>query len=371
MELTPEQLQTILQRFPSFELSYETISHKKVSPTYEIALSIPSGRKYYLWMTFFENRDVCYLMERNKDKRIVRASMVKTHFSNKCSRGTVLYGTLMTLENCKPVFVVEDLYVYQGIPLKHLCFADKLGFIRKLFCEDRTLSMQLDSLHLDDCLPVHLPFMWLNQPTENSLGDSLGDSSGHLIPPDISEQIHYPIHHVQYRELHRIRPYLNVPIGLKEEPFSHATAQGGSNNHTDITDASKKTCMYVNDFTKPQYKHPAVFRVSADIQFDIYHLHAAGPNGTTVYYDVAYIPNYKKSVFMNGLFRKIRENINLDYIEESDDEDDFEDMREDKYVDLKKTLHMECIFHTKFKRWIPVRIVNPREKLVYIYKLAK
>ena len=74
---------------------------------------------------------------------------------------------------------------------------------------------------------------------------------------------------------------------------------------------------------------------------------------------------------MNGLFRKIRENINLDYIEESDDEDDFEDMREDKYVDLKKTLHMECIFHTKFKRWIPVRIVNPREKLVYIYKLAK
>jgi hypothetical protein len=55
----------------------------------------------------------------------------------------------------------------------------------------------------------------------------------------------------------------------------------------------------------------------------------------------------------------------------SDDEDDFEDMREDKYVDLKKTLHMECIFHTKFKRWIPVRIVNPREKLVYIYKLAK
>jgi hypothetical protein len=86
---------------------------------------------------------------------------------------------------------------------------------------------------------------------------------------------------------------------------------------------------------------------------------------------MAYIPNCKKSVLMNGLFRNIRENQNLDYIEESDDEEDFEDTRADKYVDLKKELFMECSFHTKFKRWVPIRVVEKGEKVVHIYKLAR
>ena len=50
---------------------------------------------------------------------------------------------------------------------------------------------------------------------------------------------------------------------------------------------------------------------------------------------------------MNSLFRKIRENDNLDYIEESDDEDDFQNIDEDKYVDVNKVLYMECIFNKK------------------------
>jgi hypothetical protein len=90
-----------------------------------------------------------------------------------------------------------------------------------------------------------------------------------------------------------------------------------------------------------------------------------------VYYDVAYVPNYTKSVFLNGLFRNIRENRNLDYIEESDDETDFEDTREDKYVDLDKEIWMECVFHPKFRRWVPVRVVDRREKVVHIHKLTQ
>ena len=36
----------ILSRFPHFELSYETISHRKVSEPYDVALAIPLGKKY-------------------------------------------------------------------------------------------------------------------------------------------------------------------------------------------------------------------------------------------------------------------------------------------------------------------------------------
>ena len=36
-------------------------------------------------------------------------------------------------------------------------------------------------------------------------------------------------------------------------------------------------------------------------------------NDNNSYVDVVYIPNYKTSVYMNSLFRNIRENNNLDY----------------------------------------------------------
>jgi hypothetical protein len=120
------------------------------------------------------------------------------------------------------------------------------------------------------------------------------------------------------------------------------------------------------DLSKPQYRCNTIFQVTADIQFDIYHLFAYGKNKSQVYYNVAYIPNYKTSVFMNGLFRNIKENRNLDYIEESDDEDDFQNTMPDKYVDLKKTLYLECRFHPKFKRWVPIRTVKPPCKVVHI-----
>ena len=72
---------------------------------------------------------------------------------------------------------------------------------------------------------------------------------------------------------------------------------------------------------------------------------------------------------MNGLFRNIRENQNLDSIEESDDEDDFQDTRIDKYVDLAKTLSLECVFQPKFKRWVPLRVVREFGKIIHIGKL--
>ena len=74
---------------------------------------------------------------------------------------------------------------------------------------------------------------------------------------------------------------------------------------------------------------------------------------------------------MNGLFRNIRENKNIDYIEESDDEDDFQNINEDKYVDTNKVLSMECIFNKKFKRWVPVRVNNYNGKIIHISRLVK
>ena len=71
---------------------------------------------------------------------------------------------------------------------------------------------------------------------------------------------------------------------------------------------------------------------------------------------------------MNKLFRKIKENDNLDYIEESDDEDDFQNIEPDNYVNLQQSLQMECVFHNKFKGGIPKKTVY-KQRVVHISQL--
>lgn len=388
MELSHFQLQTLLKRFPSFELSYETITHKKVlSPQYELALSVPAGRKYFLWFTFHRKDDVCYLMELNKDKRIVKATLVFPPFSKECSIGTILYGTMvpskepesriknenvcaLDLGHSSEYFVVEDIYYYKGVPLKQNPFYDRLCFLKCMFERDRiepensTFSgdtvYQLDAVNRTG-LQIVLPFFWLTK------GSVVG-----RIPESISTKLAYIVHHIQYRDLYNIRPYVNVNIGLKESTNLDVSAKQLSNIVSMVSN-------YLPDYKKPQYRYPTIFRIMADLQYDIYHLYAfgsgsngSGSNGSGqkfVYYDIAYIPNCQKSVFMNGLFRNIRENRNLDYIEESDDEDEFQDTRIDKNVNLTKEVIMECSFHPKFKRWVPIRVVGKHERIVPIHKL--
>ena len=109
-------------------------------------------------------------------------------------------------------------------------------------------------------------------------------------------------------------------------------------------------------------KQTAVFKIMADIEPDIYNLFIY-KNGVDEYYDMAFIPDFKTSVMMNKLFRNIKENDNLDKIEESDNELDFEDVREDKYVYLDKSFNLICEYNYKFKRWVPISLVGENAQI--------
>ncbi|MDA7464483.1 hypothetical protein N8996_06830, partial [Candidatus Poseidonia alphae] len=61
---------------------------------------------------------------------------------------------------------------------------------------------------------------------------------------------------------------------------------------------------------------------------------------------------------MNNIFRTIKENKNLDALEESDDEDEFQNMDYDKFVDLNKCVKMECEYNKKFNKYIPIKIAE-------------
>lgn len=365
-ELNPVQVQYLIKRLPKFELSYETIAHKKVFSSYNICLSIPNGKKCMAWFSFDRAKDVCYLMELNKEKNISKISLVDTLFDNSLSRGTILYGTIISSEKSqenitdensgKRFFVIEDIFFYKGIPLKNMMFGEKLGYI-----EDFIKNQIVQQFQSNTGVVFTLPVMW------GISYDSPSDESIFIDYEKIKNNIPYNVHHLQLRKLMDISPYLNLTISTVLTKLSNKQLSSSVSDECKIV---KQLPNYISDFHKHQYKFPTIFQVSADIQFDIYHLFACGKDKTMLYYGVACIPNLKTSIFMNSLFRNIRENQNLDYIEESDDESDFENISQDKYVDLSKTLNIECIFNQKFKKWIPIRVVGKHEKIVHISKLV-
>jgi hypothetical protein len=115
---------------------------------------------------------------------------------------------------------------------------------------------------------------------------------------------------------------------------------------------------------------PQIFRIKAGIDQDIYNLYTYNVKTNDYdYYDIAFIPDFNTSVFMNGIFRKIKENTNLDLLEESDDEDDFENEKDDKYVDLEKSVKMLCEYNSKFNKWVPKKCVQNKEKVVLLNQL--
>jgi hypothetical protein len=103
-----------------------------------------------------------------------------------------------------------------------------------------------------------------------------------------------------------------------------------------------------------------VLLVKPDIQNDIYHLYSYDELSKTYanYVGIASIPDYKTSVLLNNVFRNIKENHNLDALEESDDEDEFENNKEDRFVSLDKECKFNCVFNYKFKKWTPNQLLE-------------
>lgn len=112
----------------------------------------------------------------------------------------------------------------------------------------------------------------------------------------------------------------------------------------------------------------AVFCVKPDNTVDIYKLYCTHNE----FYGLANIPNIKISIFMNQLFRKIRENANIDLVEESDDEEEFE--TNNKNYIINNQMNIECIYSEKFKAWIPnsktYKAVSKSKKMIHTLELS-
>ena len=363
----------ILEEFPNIKLSYENIIYKKVYNA-DMNVAIPEGIKCFAWFTTFHNNNCCLIMELNEKKQIKDIKITNACFSSELSYGTILYGTVFYHLSNK-FFCIEDIFFFKGKSIERENWGSKL-FIFKELMQNHLKQVSYNNSFIVFGLPI----------ITNSIDDMIKKL----------EQIKYKISFMQFRSFHRMNNYLFMDYNSFKELHSpvatsilrynnqniytnnnqnihnqnihnqniHNQNIHNQNIHTNNNEILiKQTINRNNPRNTIAQTRGFVFIVKPDIQNDIYHLYCFDDFGKEEYIGVACISDYKTSVMMNKLFRNIKENNNLDALEESDDEEEFENDREDKFVYLDRTYQMVCQYNYKFKKWSPLKLSEPLHKV--------
>jgi hypothetical protein len=300
----------ILGCFPNIELSYETIVHKKVYD-FDYVIAIPEGKKFFAWFTIFKNKNVCMILEITDNKQINDIEIVPCSFKGTLCYGvgTIFYGTIFN-KNSTRFFTIEDIF-YCGE--KNV---NGKGSLNKFYFLEMIFKNELEQFaYFENSVVFGLPLM---------------KSSFESLIKEV-DFLQYKIKSINF--IKNWKKQIKVLIYNKTNLFSN----------------------YEND-----NKREKVFKVKPDIQNDIYYLYTSDDHLE----GIAYISNYNSSVMMNNLFRNIKENSNLDALEESDDEDDFQNDSLDKFVFLDRVYNILCAYNYKFKKWEPIRLAHKGERIV-------
>lgn len=328
----------ILATFPNIKLSYENMTHKKVYNA-DLVMAIPCGIKCFAWFTVYNDQNVCVLLELASNKQIVNIRFVNACFHSELSYGTILYGTSFYKG---AFFAMEDVFYYKSDDVSRRNWGDKLLLFQQM------LDTEIAQKSYNTSFVVFgLPLL------SNNYEDLLLKM----------KTLRYKIDCIQFRNYNRTN---NYQFMLFQKPYlvTHRPEQTPRNvtqtpNTTNIKPTNIKPTN-IQPIKNNTIRREAVFTIKPDIQNDVYHLYCSDGQE----FSIACIPDYTTSVLMNNLFRNIKENKNLDALEESDDEEEFQNDKIDRFVFLDKTYKMVCAFHNKFKKWYPVRLADESARLV-------
>ncbi len=303
------------------KLPYEINIDKKVS-THDYCIAIPKGQKSMAWFTNTKGENVCYIIKIDSNNKLESVSIAKTSFDDSLALGTLVYGTEFVYNKCK-CFCIEDIFKFKGKHIGHYNFETKINYLHNLFSNSIN-QLALGNHYLIFGLPIyHSNFSEFIYQTTTSA---------------------YEISHIQFR-------YKTLPKIFKMnylKPGFHYF-----NNRNDRIEKNKieeRKRMHKN-YNEKRSKITDLFKVfelKAEVDNDIYKLYDKGVDK-----GIALIPDYKTSVYLNSIFRNIKENSNLDTLEESDDENEFENCDAERFVDINKSINIKCKWESKFKKWIP------------------
>ena len=331
--LTQIDKKKILCDFSNIKLSYENIIHKKVLNS-DYIVAIPEGKKCFALFTHLNEKIVCVILELTNDKQIEDIKIVNACFSNELAFGTILYGTIFN-NSYNRFFSIEDLFCYKGNDIERMCWGEKLIKINTILKQD------LKQISYNNSFVVFgLPLMCK---TVEELEREIG-------------KVKYKIDTIQFKLFNKVNNFLFMNYNFYLQ-----------NKHIEINTIQRTSATKIN--FENQTKREIVFLIKPTIQDDIYYLYCLNDEFKEQEHGIAYISDYKTSVMMNKLFRIIKENENLDALEESDDEEEFENENIDKFVYLNKSFKMLCRFNHKFKKWSPIKLANDEDKIITNYYL--
>ena len=349
------------------EIYYETSVHKKfLADVYAV---IPKGRKCVIWFT---NKQ-CWLFQIAKrpytpgapgtqrdavvydDVRMIH--MPLTNDAWYAGQGTIIYGTCISEKrnDVQRRFSVENVHWLCGEKQPD---SGTLGRFTAFFDAHSKESSSGPGHQFKLCMPI------MHTKYDDAVRDAMSIAT-------------YDVFCIQHRFLNRTcSEYKNLFMNLvvssasAVEPLpppppcfangtlsffpKQANANDTNANATNATNANSNVEHHVQKTMQrpPLHLNTRTFVIRPDVQNDIYYVLRSPDEPITPNTMIAHIPNYKTSVMMNSLFRNIKENRNLDALEESDDEDE----ALIPLVDLNKWVRMSCAFISRFQRWKPVAL---------------
>jgi len=350
--LTLIDKENILKEFPNIKLSYENITHKKVYKS-DYIVAIPEGKKCFAWFITLNDKAVCLIMELENKNKIYDIKITNACFSNELAYGTIIYGTILYNSHNR-FFYIEDIFSYKGNIIERDSWGEKLIKINNI------LKSDLKQISYNNSFIVFgLPLMCK---TNEELDTKIAS-------------LNYKIESIQYILFNKVNYYLFMHyknyIENKKKNINYENDNKNENEKIEKIVVKEPIKREI----KQEQRKEFVFLIRPDIQDDIYYLYSLNNELKEEQQGILLIPNYNTSVMMNKLFRVIKENNNLDTLEESDDEEEFENENIDKFVHLEKSYKMICQFNHKFKKWVPIKLANEKDKaistdeLLYIYKI--
>ncbi len=363
-----EHKQNIIACFPQIELPKETLLHQKVVNA-DMYIASPYGTKYFAWITTTNyvklndtNKPICLFVESGNNTYLPSQSIfyinlerVETNWINhyifhgilfKTNSNSALSSSLSLSSRNNPMyFAVDYMYDFKSSHiLGNKSFDQTLQLFQYIFTQESFMQLRKDFISTN-MLHIGTPIM------EHKFSDLLNKLS----------ELPYNIQYIQFRYFNHkendpikfvkyFKPNLN-----KTMTQTRSSIQIQNSVQTPTTLLPSKPNNNVNRLSH------AVFKVYAKRQQDMYKL-VVEKNGQECEVDTAYIPNYKVSILMNGLFRnqKINTVNNIDYQEESEDEDEDELTS----IDEKKSENIMCEYSRKFKKWVPLHRVSPTHEII-------
>ena len=286
---------------PPFELSYGLDRHRKVEPN--VFVIAPRGKRVLVYFTSSGDGDACYVYGVKQRNAVSGGRRVLACFSHILCSGTLIYGMEVPCGSDGTRIVCEDLLWFQGRRVDRESIQNKIPMWSALF--SRELGTPPSSRYLELGLPV-----W----TE-SKSDAM----------QVAHKSSYPTRGVL--------GYVSHARGMHPVQLLNVTSRNNTPTERDGA---------------------LVMEVKAHIEPDTYSLFCQDDRGSRVCIGKAVVSSIETSVMLNRIFRNIRENDNLDLLEESEDDEEFEDIREDRFVDLDRCVRMICRRHERLNAWQPI-----------------